>query len=42
MKNGRVVAEGPVRETITVERIAEVYGVRSRIIDGDVMIDGAV
>jgi len=42
MKDGRVVAEGSVRETMTVERIAEIYGVRARIIDGDVMIDGAV
>lgn len=42
MKDGRVVADGPVRETMTVARIAQVYGVRARIIDGDVMIDGAV
>ena len=41
MKDGRVVAEGPVRETMTVERIAQVYGVRARVIDGDVLIDGA-
>ena len=41
MKDGRVVAEGSVRETMTVERIAQVYGVRARIVDGDVMIDGA-
>lgn len=40
MKDGRVVAHGPVRETMTVARIAQVYGVRARIIDGDVMIDG--
>lgn len=42
MKDGRVVAEGSVRETMTVERIAQVYGVRARMIDGDVMIDGAI
>lgn len=42
MKDGRVVAEGSVRDTMTVDRIAEVYGVRARIIDGDVMIDGAL
>ncbi len=42
MKDGRVVAEGPVRETMTVERIAQVYGVRARIIDGDVLIDRAL
>jgi iron complex transport system ATP-binding protein len=41
MKDGRVVAQGPVPETMTVERTAAVYGVRSRIIDGDVLIDGA-
>lgn len=42
MKDGRVVAEGSVRETMTVERIAQVYGVRARMIDGDVMIDRAI
>lgn len=42
MKDGSVVAEGSVRETMTVERIAQVYGVRARIIDSDVMIDGAI
>ncbi|VXC64827.1 ABC transporter ATP-binding protein [Sphingomonas sp. AX6] len=42
MKDGRVVAEGSVRDTMTVERIAQVYGVGARIIDGDVMIDGAI
>lgn len=42
MKHGRVVAEGSVRETMTVERIAQVYGVRARMIDGDVIIDGAL
>lgn len=42
MKGGRVIAQGTVRETMTVERIAEVYRVRARIIDGDVMIDGLV
>ena len=42
MKDGSVVAEGSVRETMTVERIAQVYGVRARMIDGDVMIDGAI
>jgi len=42
MKDGRVVAEGPVRETMTVERIAQVYGVRARVIDGDVLIDGTL
>ena len=42
MKSGCVVADGSVRETMTVERIAQVYGVRARIIDGDVMVDGAI
>ena len=40
MKDCRVVADGPVRATMTVERIAEVYGVRARIVDVDVMIEG--
>lgn len=42
MKDGRIVSDGSVRETMTVERIAQVYGVRARIIDGDVLIDGAL
>lgn len=45
MKDGAILADGPVRETLTVARIAEVYGVRSRIVAGEdvlsILIDGA-
>lgn len=42
MKDGRVVADGPVAETLTETRIAEVYGVRARVSGGRVMVDGPV
>lgn len=44
MKQGRILADGPVRETLTVARIAETYGVRARILAGEgtvqVLVDG--
>ena len=40
MSGGRVVADGPVVETLTAERIAAVYGVRARIEGGRVLVDG--
>lgn len=44
MKDGRIVADGPVAETLTPARITDVYGVRARIAGGgteiDVHIDG--
>jgi len=46
MQAGRVVADGPVRDTLTAERIASVYGVRARIDRAvsppDVTIEGAL
>lgn len=39
---GRVVADGSVAETLTTERIAQVYGVRARIEGGRVLVDGVV
>ena len=44
LAQGRIVADGPPEETLTPERMAEVYGVRARVrrIDGDwfVSIEG--
>ncbi|MEO0366785.1 MAG: ABC transporter ATP-binding protein, partial [Pseudomonadota bacterium] len=42
MQDGRVVAEGTPADTLSVERLAEVYGVRASV-DGDkVDIQGAL
>ena len=40
---GRIVADGPPEETLTPQRLAEVYGVRARVrrIDGDWLISVA-
>lgn len=40
MAAGEVVADGTVAATMTPERIAAVYGVAARVIDGRVLIDG--
>jgi iron complex transport system ATP-binding protein len=41
MKDGRVVADGPPAETLTAERLAEIYGVRARVDGTQVYIEGA-
>lgn len=40
LKAGRVLADGPVQETMTANRIAEVYGVQAQVDDRDVTISG--
>jgi iron complex transport system ATP-binding protein len=40
MKGGRVVADGTVTETMTQERIAEIYGVTARLDGPDVIVEG--
>jgi iron complex transport system ATP-binding protein len=40
MKESRIVADGPPEETLTPERLAEIYGVRSRIDGRTVEIEG--
>lgn len=43
MKEGRILADGPVAETLTQARVAAIYGVRARIGAGprpDISIDG--
>ena len=31
MKDGRIVADGPPAETLSAERLAQIYGVRGRV-----------
>ncbi len=40
MKNGRVVADGPPAETLDAPRLAEVYGVHSRVTGNRVELEG--
>jgi iron complex transport system ATP-binding protein len=40
MKESRIVADGSPEETLTPERLAEIYGVRSRIDGRTVEIEG--
>ncbi|RAN39557.1 ABC transporter ATP-binding protein [Hyphomonas sp. GM-8P] len=42
MKESRIVADGPPEETLTPERLAEIYGVRSRIDGRTVEIEGTL
>lgn len=42
MKESRIVADGPPEETLTSERLAEIYGVRSRIDGRTVEIEGTL
>ena len=40
MADGAIVADGPVADTLTAERIAAVYGVLATVRDGHVVIEG--
>ena len=42
MKGGKIVADGPVGDTLTQDRLAEVYGVRATIDGTRVEMDGAL
>jgi iron complex transport system ATP-binding protein len=42
MKNAEIVADGSPEETLTTERMAEIYGVRARIDGRSVEIEGAI
>lgn len=41
MKDSRIVADGPVEDTLTAERMAEVFGVRAKVDGRAVEIEGA-
>jgi len=40
MKDGQIVADGPPSETLTAERIEEIYGVKARINDNQISLLG--
>ncbi|MEL7113685.1 MAG: ABC transporter ATP-binding protein, partial [Pseudomonadota bacterium] len=42
MKQGRIVANGSVTETLTADRLANVYGVAAQVDGQKVMMDGAL
>ena len=42
MQDGRIAAEGPPEETLTVQRMADIYGVRAHIDGRKVEIEGAI
>ncbi|MBN2971817.1 ABC transporter ATP-binding protein [Roseomonas aeriglobus] len=42
MADGRIVADGPVAETMTEERVAAVYGVRARMTGDGIAVTGLV
>ena len=42
MKDGEIVADGPVEETLNAERLAEIYGVRAEVSGRDVRMLGPV
>ena len=42
MKAGRLVADGPVEETLSVARLAEVYGIRAQVSGRTVTLDNAL
>lgn len=42
MKSGRILSDGTVADTLTAERMAEIYGVTARIDGSRVIMDGAL
>lgn len=42
MKDGKIVADGPVEDTLTEERLAEVYSVQATVDGRRVVMDGAL
>lgn len=42
MKDGRLLAEGSPDDTLTADRLAEIYGVRSRVEGTQVVVDGVL
>jgi len=42
MKEGRIIADGSPAETLTTDRLADVYGVKARLNGSDVIIEGVL
>ena len=42
MKRGRIIADGPPEETLSAQRLAEIYGVKARVEGVRVEIEGAL
>ena len=42
MKGGRILADGSPEDTLTENRLSEIYGVKSRVSGGKVTIEGAL
>ena len=42
MKDGHIVADGSVKDTLSADRLAEVYGVSATVSDTRIMMDGAL
>lgn len=42
MKDGHIVADGPVEDTLSAERLAEVYGVSATVSDTRITMEGAL
>lgn len=42
MQAGKIVADGPPSDTLTAERLSEIYGIAARIEDGRVLMDGVL
>lgn len=40
MKSGKIVANGTAKETLTADRLAQVYGVKARVENMDVIVEG--
>ena len=41
MKEGRIVADGPPAETLTADRLKDIYGVTARVDGAHIHIEGA-
>ena len=42
MKDGQIIADGPPEETLSAERLADVYQIKAEIVDGRVLMDGSL
>ena len=42
MKDGQIQAQGSPEETLTEERLAQIYGIKSRVDGSKVVVEGAL